>query len=146
MSDERRHRADVRLAEALARNGQADTRPVYRQRLRQLRESHPAAFERALHHYDDVVLPNLAGDADPIDTWIAYGAWLADLTAVGRLMSIQVGGRAVPFSSPYAPGQLVLHLPEDGQLPALALMFPAAPSSAQQAAYDLLVAGRVSLA
>jgi hypothetical protein len=145
MSDDLKWRADARLAEALEAGGLADARPVYRQVLRHLREAHPAAFERALHHYEAEVLPALGGTADPVETWIAYGAWLAGLTADGRVVTVQGDGRAAEYAPPYAAGDLVLHVPERAQDPVLPLMRSAAPSPAQQATYDLLVAGRVSL-
>jgi hypothetical protein len=145
MTEERKRRADERLTEALAAGGLADTRPVYRQVLRRLRETHPAAFEKALRHYDEVVLAELGGTADAVETWIAYGAWLADLTAEGRVMSVREDGRSVEYRRPYASGDLVLHIPGSAADPVLPLMLSAAPSPAQQATYDLLVAGRVSL-
>jgi hypothetical protein len=145
MADELRGTADERLSEALAAGGLADTRPVYRQVLRQLRETHPTAFEKALRHYDEVVLPELGGGADPVDAWIAYGAWLAGLTAAGRVVSVRTDGRAGEYRPPYGAGDLVLHIPESAADPVLLLMRSAAPSPAQQATYDLLVAGRVSL-
>jgi len=145
MSEDLKRRADERLTEALAAAGLADTRPVYRQVLRRLRETHPSAFEKALRHYDEFVLPSLGGAADPVETWIAYGAWLAELTAEGRVMTVRANGRAVEYRPPYAAGDLVLHVPESAADPVLPLMQSAAPSPAQQATYDLLVAGRVSL-
>ena len=146
MSEQMKQRADERLTEALAAGGLDDTRPVYRQVLRRLRERHPDAFERALRHYDEEVLPALAGTAAPVETWIEYGAWLAGLTAEGRVVSVRADGRASDYRPPYAVGELVLHVPESAADPVLLLMRSATPSAAQQATYDLLVAGRVSLA
>lgn len=144
MTDDLKRRADERLAEALEAAGLADARPVYRQVLRHLRETHPEAFERALRHYEAEVLPALGGEAEPVATWIAYGAWLAGLTAGGRVMAVRGDGRAAEYAPPYTAGDLVLHVPESAADPVVPLMRSAAPSAAQQATYDLLVAGRVS--
>jgi hypothetical protein len=142
MSEQVKERAEARLLEAFAREGIADNRPAYRQRLRALRERNPAAFERALHHYEDAVLPTLAGEADPVATWIAYGRWLAELDGAGRLYEVDAHGRARPYDAAPADG-LVLFVPDDAGSEVLPARLPVTPSAAQRATYDLLVAGKL---
>jgi hypothetical protein len=103
MSEQAKERADARLLEAFAREGIEDNRPAYRQRLRQLRDRNPAAFERALRHYEDEVLPALGVEDDPVAAWIAYGVWLGELDGPGRLLAVDADGRARPATSRRPP-------------------------------------------
>jgi hypothetical protein len=144
MSEQVKERAEARLLEAFTRHAVADNRPAYRQRLRGLRDRDPAAFDRALRHYEDDVLPALAGGDDPVAVWIAYGDWLGRLDGPGRLVEIDARGRARPADAAAADG-LVLFIPDDAGAQVLAVRLPAAPAPAQRATYDLLVAGRVEL-
>jgi hypothetical protein len=135
---------DARLSEAFARQQLEDTRPLYRQRLRRLRERDATAFDRALRHYEEVVLPAL-GAGNAVEAWVEYGRWLAELDGPGRLLAIDPWGRATPYSPPPTEDALILHVPEDPRAPVLATRVPAAPSPSQQATYDLLVLERVEL-
>jgi hypothetical protein len=140
MVEQVKERAEGRLLEAFAHQGIEDNRPVYRERLRGLRERSPDAFERALRHYEEAVLPALADGPDPIEVWIGYGVWLAELEGPGRLVEVDADGRARPAQAASADG-LVLFLPEDERGRALPARLPATPSPAQRATYDLLVTG-----
>jgi hypothetical protein len=140
MPEQVKERAEARLLEAFAHQGIEDNRPVYRQWLRGLRDRNPDAFERALRHYEEGVVPALAGGGDPIEAWIGYGVWLAELEGPARLVEIDERGRARDAQAASADG-LVLILPEDERAPVLPARLPATPSPAQRATYDLLVAG-----
>src|SRR5512145_2378726 len=104
---ELRTRADTRLAQAAEAAGFADPRPPLRERLRDLKESHPAAFERARAHYEQTVLPALAGEAEPLQGWVEYARFVGELTSAGRLMAVDATGEAAPSRAPES-GRLVL--------------------------------------
>jgi hypothetical protein len=144
MSSELRTRAEARLAEAAAGLGLADPRAPLRGRLKQLREQHHAAFERAVAHYEGDVLPQLAGD-DPIGAWLEYGRFVGQLTSNGRLTAIDATGRAASFRPPLQPATLVLFMPEDTAVEPLVVVAPAELSAAQQATIDLLVHRKLAL-
>jgi hypothetical protein len=144
MDAELRGRAEARLTAAAAAYGLADPRPPYRERLRVLRENHPAAFEQAIGHYEGVVLPELAA-ADPLETWAAYGSYLGGLTAGGRLLDIDASGRAAPWAPPFRAGSLILFVPDDTTSDVLVAVRPLEPSAAQSATIELLADRRLSL-
>lgn len=136
-------RADRLLAEALERAGARDPREFYRERLRELKEADPAAYEEAVAHYRDVLIPSIAeADAEPLTAWTEYGRRLAELTAPGRTVAVDVRGRARPYEAPAGPDGLVLHLPDARSRRALVVGLPRSLSAAQRATYDWLVAGR----
>ena len=137
-----RERADARLETALQDADQQDPRPLYRPALKYLRDRRPDAFREALRYFEDELIPSVAGEADPLDAWLAYGRRLADALGEGRLVELDSTGRARPVTDPVAARGLVLHLPDDGAAPALALRVPVEPSRPQQAAFELLVEGR----
>jgi hypothetical protein len=147
MSDDVRHAADRRLADAAASAAIADPRPGLRGRLRELRARAPLAFDRARLHYDEHVLPRLGEESaePPLETWIGYGRFLGELDGPGRTVAIEENGRAHEYRPPYRPRTLVLHLPDDAAITAFVIAEPAEPSPAQQAAMALLVAGRLAL-
>lgn len=138
--------ADARLTQALLARGQADPRASYRERLRQLRAQQSGLFDAATRHYSEVVLPSLVDvAADPIETWVDYGRFLAELEGPGRVVRIDESGRAEGATSADGSSTMLIFLPEDRHQRALALLTPAQPSAAQKASYDLLVGGRLSL-
>jgi hypothetical protein len=145
MRGDLRVRADARLEAALSERALADPRDGFRARLRWLRETNPELFERAARHYEDEVLPGLAGEEDPVEAWVEYGRYVEELVAPGRTVAIDEFGRAVPYVRPLIPELLVLHVPEDRDAAAVTLAMPRAPSPAQRATCDLLVRGRLSL-
>lgn len=142
--DDPRAIAERRLGEALAASAMADPRLLYRDRLRQLRNTDPPAFARALEYFENTLVPAVAGDADPLTAWLAYGTFLAELPGRGRTVAVDAGGRARPYQPP-PDGCLILFLPEDGRRNVEVLLGPAERSPAQQATVDLLVSGRREL-
>src|SRR5512142_1694232 len=122
--DDPRTLAERRLAEALAASAMADPRAPYRDRLRQLRASDPAAFARALDHFENTLVPAVAGDAEPLAAWLAYGTFLAELPGRGRTIAVGREGRARPYQPPPA-GALILFLPDDGRRMPEVLLSPA---------------------
>lgn len=145
MSDDLRARADARLERALETAAIRDPRPLLRPVLRQLKERDDAAFRSALHHYDNVLLPAVAGTGDAVSEWRAYARLLATLAGAGRTVAVDGSGRAATVSADAAPeSALLLHLPDDGAAPTVVLHCPRDPTPAQEASLELLVHGRVS--
>lgn len=142
MDPQLRTRAEGRLEEAARSHGIVDPRPPYRDRLRRLRESQRDAFDRAIEHYEQQVLPALA-DAAPLNAWIDYGRYLAQLEGPGRTVRIEQDGRATTWSADAPPG-LVLFIPEDTASDVLVLSQPLKPSDAQEATLRLLVERKLS--
>jgi hypothetical protein len=145
MADDLKSRADARLAAALAADAApADPRPLFRPVLRHLREHDPAAFTRAIAHFEDVLVPAVAEGGDPLAAWMEYGLLLAAALGGGRMLEVDPTGFARPVPDPNSSGQLVLHVPDSETAPVLVLRHPASPSAAQVATVELLVDGRVS--
>ena len=137
MDDTAKRLADERTDQAIGDAPFEDFREAYRERLRWLKDSQPQAFTRALSHYNDILVPNIAAGAAPLAEWLEYGRLLGNLSGAGKVMQIDETGRAFPFTNG-AEG-LILHLPEDTNVPALALTVPKALSDAQKATLGLLV-------
>lgn len=136
MSDE----ADRLLEEALAREGLADPRDALRRRLRALRGT--AAFDRAVAHYQEVLLPGVgSGSLDPVEAWVDY----ARLVAGDGGREVGIDGEGREGGEPADPGTLLLHLPGDRSGPVTPLRTPARPTAAQAATLALLVEGRTRL-
>jgi len=141
--DDPRAAADARLEEAIAAAAAADPRPACRERLKALRQGDAAAFARALEYFDTTLVGRVAGGAEPLAQWVAYGRFLGELDCRGRTLVVDGSGRARPYEDAGPPpGSLVLFLPDEPQRPALPLLEPAAPTAAQKATLDLLVRGR----
>jgi hypothetical protein len=136
MDDTAKRLADERTDQAIANAPFEDFREAYRERLRWLKDSQPQGFSRALSHYNDILVPNIAGGGDPLVEWMEYGRLLGNLSGAGKVMRIDETGRAFPLD-----GQdgLILHLPDDTNVPALALAVPKLLSDAQKATLGLLV-------
>lgn len=140
-----RERADERLEKALEGSPLADPRPHYREWIRTLKERDPAAFDRAIAYYEDTLIDRIVrGGDDPIESWLDYGRYLAELSGAGRLVAIDANGRAGAMEADVT-SVMVLHLPGDESERPMVLAFPAQPSAAQQATYRLLVEGRQQL-
>jgi hypothetical protein len=139
MDPQLRARAEARLAEAARAEGIADPRPPYRDRLRQLRESEPDTFDRAIQHYEQHVLPALA-ERPPLPVWLEYGRFLAALSAPGHAVRIDTLGRATPWT-PDSAVALVLFIPDSTAAEVMILCQPEALSDAQQATIAVLVRG-----
>lgn len=137
MDDTAKRRADAATESAIEAGPYLDFRETYRDRLRWLKESQPDAFARALAHYNEVLVPRVAAGGDAIREWIGYGEVLGELSGSGRTVSVDETGRAGGAGE---PGGLILHLPDDQKIPALALAVPKHMSDAQAATLRLLVA------
>lgn len=136
-------RSDRILEETLERLGARDPREFYRERLRELKQSDPGGYEKAVRHYRDVLLPSIVEDGvAPLAAWTEYGRALAELSARGRTVSVDASGRSSPYEAPSERDRLVLHLPEAPNRPALLVALPDALTPAQRATYDWLVAGK----
>jgi hypothetical protein len=145
MIDDVTERADRMLEAALEATGARDPREFYRDRLRELKQADPDAYQGAVAYYRDTLLPLVAnGEGDPLGAWTEYGRRLAQALAPGRTVSVDDTGRAHPYDGPRAD-RLVLHLPDAGGSRALLVGLPAELSAAQRATYDVLVAGKQSV-
>lgn len=139
MAENQKTEAEARTDEAFANGDLEDPRARLRARLKYFREERPAAFTAALEYYDQVLVPRIAGGSDPIGEWVEYGRRLGDLTSRGQTFAIDASGRAHPFRAPVSAGNLVLHVPDDTAVEALAIAIPRQLSAAQRATYDLLI-------
>jgi hypothetical protein len=142
MDPDLRARAEARLAAAAGALGLADPRPPYRERLRELRQDQRDAFDRAIEHYEQRVLPALI-ETEPLPAWVEYGRFLASLTTRGEVVRIDAHGRAAPWT-PEAPAALVLFIPQDTAVGVMVLCQPLEPSDAQRATVKLLVERKLS--
>jgi hypothetical protein len=137
--------ADRRLEEALSRQGARDPREFYRDRLRELKTTNAQGYERAVSYYRDTLIPGIAsGEVDPLAAWTEYGRRLAESMAPGRTVSIDATGLARPYEAPASRDELILHLPERAGR-AIVVGLPTELTSAQRAAYDVLVGGKQKL-
>ena len=124
---------------ALAEHGLRDLQPLYRRLLRKLKTVDPAAYDDAVARYRDEVEGAVEeGEGDPIEVWLAYGAWLAPRLAPGTLLRIAENGRAEPAPSPPPAGPMLIHLPKDARQRGFVLAMPAAASPAQRETAALL--------
>lgn len=143
MDEATRQEADRRFAEALESSGARDPRDFYRKALRELRQVNQGGYEEAVGHFQETLVPSIAGgESEPLWAWREYGCLIARLTAEGRTVAIDETGRSTPFDSDVPLDRLVLHLPAARGARAILVSLPPAPSLAQRAAYELLVAGK----
>ena len=146
MDDALTKKADERFQEALEQAGARDPRDFYRKSLRELKTINPGEYERAVVHYQDVLVPSIAkGEADPLPAWREYGLLIAQATSPGRTVAIDETGGAVTFEPGTPMDRLILHLPDTKGTRAILVALPPTPSQAQRATYDLLVAGKHKL-
>jgi hypothetical protein len=143
MDDTVKARVEATTAEAIASGPFEDFREAYRERLRWLKESRPDEFARALKHYE-ALAESIADGGSPIDAWLDYGRRLGELSGAGKLLAIDATGRAHPATGA-SSDELLLHLPDDTSVPALALAIPRSLSDAQKASLDLLVRRKLAL-
>jgi hypothetical protein len=147
-ADSARTAAEDGLRAAFRHFDIADSRPLFRARMRALREKAPEAFDSAVADYEKQVLPRLAASTSPAEAlgvWLEFGHRLARLEAEGRVVAIDADGRAGEAAHAPAAGSLLIFLPEATEHAALPLAVPASPSPAQSAALALLVEGRLEL-
>jgi hypothetical protein len=142
MDDTAKARAEALTADMIAAGPYEDFREPYRERLRWLKETRPEAFSQALQHYETLV-ERIAGGNDAIREWLVYGRQLGELSGAGKVTAIDQTGRSVNPTG--AAGEMLLHLPNEASVPALALAIPRDASAAQRAAYDLLVRRKLAL-
>ena len=137
--------ADKAFEEALRTAGARDPREFYRERLRELKGTDPAAYEEAVRYYQDTLIPAVAeGSADPLQAWLEYGLRLANWAAPGEPVAVDRTGLRRPLEGPAPLDLLLLHVPSaNGR--ALVVGIPAELSPAQRATYELLVRGRLKL-
>ncbi len=146
MDEATKKEADRRFSVALEESGARDPRDYYRAALRGLKEANPSGYEKAVRHYQEVLVPSIAeGEAEPLRAWRDYGRLIAEVAAPGRTVAIDETGRSSPFHGEVPLECLVLHLPEAKSSRALLVSIPPNPSKAQRATYDLLVAGKHKL-
>ena len=146
MSDDTAAVAERKLEAALEAEGARDPREFYRERLRDLKQHDPEAYQGAVAYYRDTLLPSIAsGDADPLDAWTEYGRTLASALAPGRTVCIDTTGRASPYEGP-SRADLVLQIPSTKGGRAVLVALPAKLSGAQKATYDVLVRGKTKAA
>ena len=124
-------------AEALATHGLEDVQPRYRRLLVALKGRDAAAYERAVDRYRSEV-EGVAGGAEALGAWLAYGAWLAARIEPGRLVEISAEGLALPAASPVPLGPMLVHLPDAPNRRGIVVAMPAEPSEAQRATAGLL--------
>ncbi len=141
-----REEAERRFEEAREAAGARDPRNFYRQALRELRSSNPEGYDRAVGHFERVLMPSIAsGEADPLHAWREYGQLIAELTEAGRTVEVDDSGRARPYTADSPLDRLVIHLPDRRGARGLLVSLPPEPTPAQLATYDLLVRGKQRL-
>ena len=134
---------DARYEEALARHGLDDVQPLYRRLLIRLKAEDPAAYDSAVDRYRNNVEKVNAGPdaANPLETWLAYGRWLAERLAAGSVIEIRANGRADPAGETPRPGSMLVHLPDDGSSPGFLLTMPTSATDAQRETAALICDG-----
>ncbi len=143
-SDESRAVADARLAAALESASIRDPRPYYRHALVQLKQRSPNGYARAVAYFDEQLVPTVAGDGDPLTSWLAYGRMIAGEIGPGCEVEVDPSGRVLA-PDVQRPGRgLLLWLPDDEAAPATLLRAPRKWTRAQEATVELLVQGRVT--
>ena len=146
MATDLQKKADARFAAALAAGGARDPRDYYRARLRDLKQSNPQGYADAVAYYQTMLVPSIAEDgADPLVAWRDFGLLLARLSAPGRAVAVDPGGRSRPFEPPGEAEDMILHLPDARNTRALLVGLPPEPSPAQMATHNWLVLGRRAL-
>ncbi len=135
--------ADQLFEAALESSGARDPRDFYRKALRELREVNPGGYDRAVSHFQDVLVPSIAsGESNPLWAWREYGRLIAEVTTKGRMVAIDETGRSQPFHSDAPMDRLVVQLPDARGGKAILVSLPPTPTSAQRAAFELLVRGK----
>lgn len=144
MDPETQKAADANFEAALKKAGGRDPREFYRERLRELKESNPAAYQDAVAYYTGQLVPAVAeGSVDPLGAWLEYGVRLCEWCAPGNPVEVDPTGLRHPLSDSTPPDRLVLHIPNEKRTRALLVGLPATLSPAQRATFDLLVQGRL---
>jgi hypothetical protein len=146
MDQDLQKEADRRFAAHLEETGARDPREFYRELLRRLKARDEGAYGRAVERFRDEVMGPIARDGrDPLEAWTLYGLSLARELHPGRTVTLDRTGRSTSFEPPPDPVSVILHLPDEKKERAIPVRVPPEPSSAQTAAMDLLVEGKVKL-
>lgn len=149
MDETTKKEADRRFDEALEAAGARDPRDFYRDLLRKLKDRDAEAYERAVDHFQEDLIPGIASkEREPLRAWMEYGRKLAEWLVEGRTVEIDETGRSRahdPSEGDEWSDTMVLHLPNGGKEKAILVSLPAEPTRAQRATYDLLVAGKQTL-
>ncbi len=70
MNDDVRKETDRRFEAALEKAGARDPRDFYRKALRELRTENADGYDRAVTHFQEVLVPSIAkGEAEPLWAW-----------------------------------------------------------------------------
>jgi len=132
--------------ERIKQTNAKDPRDFYRKRLSDIKTSDPDAYREAVQYYQEKLIPCIAEKGiDPLNAWQEYGCLLAQLSVPGMPVEVDVTGQTHEYKPPSPQGSLILHIPKDSKVRALIVGLPPELSSAQQATYDLLVAGHQQL-
>jgi hypothetical protein len=143
VDEKKRAEANRRFDEALEKTGARDPRDFYRKALRELKPVNATGYEKAVSHFQEVLVPSIAnGEAEPLWAWREYGRLIAEVTAPGRTVAVDATGRSRPFAPEMPMDLLVLHLPDTKGARAILVSLPAEPTPPQKATFDLLVAGK----
>jgi hypothetical protein len=145
MDDTAKNQVEARTAEAIDQGPYEDFRQAYRDHLRWLKDTNPQGFSKALSYYNEILATNIAAGHDPLSEWLEYGRTLGKLTGPGTLYRIDETGRASPATDVSGSGDVLLHLPDDTNVRALALAIPRQLSASQRATLDLLVNRKLAL-
>ena len=147
MASNEGERAQQLLEAALGEAGVTDPREGCRERLRELKEREGTAYQEAVRHFEEILVPAIAsGSEDPLAAWREYALQLAKLTAPGRTVTIDASGLAGPYRPDSPADHLVLHVPTDQGGRPIPVALPSVPTEAQSATFDWLVVGRKKLA
>ncbi|MDX1393187.1 MAG: hypothetical protein R3195_02305 [Gemmatimonadota bacterium] len=122
---------------ALARHGLEDVQPLYRQLLLRLKKSDASAYDEAVERYRSDVEACVGSAEDPVEVWVAYGAWLAPKVSRGALKRVNREGRADEVEGPVL-GPMLIHVPEDARERAILIAMPSDASPAQRETAALL--------
>lgn len=129
----------------MAETGARDPRPFYREQLKELKALDPDAFAQGAAYYQSTLIPHVAEEgSDPLGEWLEYGRFLAALRCQGETVQIDPSGLSRPYKRPVPADHLVLHLPSSARDPGLPVGLPQELSSAQRAAFELLVRQKVT--
>ncbi len=143
MTEAEKREAERLTEEAIESSGARDPRDFYRHALRNLKGLNPDAYQRAVKHFQEIMVPAIARrETDPLRAWRGYGRLLAELTAEGQTVAVDSTGRSRAFNPDGPLDDLVLHLPDRKGERAILVGLPPTLSTAQRATYDLLVRGR----
>lgn len=143
MDEATRQEADRRFEEAIQATGARDPRDFYRSALRELKDSNPGGYEKAVEHFQATLGPSIAsGEAEPLLAWREYGRLIAEMTGPGHTVAVDESGLREPYSPQTPMDHLVLHIPDQNRMRAILVSLPPKPSTAQRATYELLVRGK----